>query len=146
MLQSWGGILNCYLKQIQIIAYLCILFFIVTDYQIRFTSLKIFAFFFAILILNISTNPNSILKLENKVLNFLGKISYSIYMWHGVAIIIALQMVRYFKPEMDTLYSNLIYYILTFTFTFIFSSMSYVYFESPILKFKSRFTKVLSTN
>jgi len=68
-----GGIVNCYLKQIQIIAYLCILFFIVTDYQIKFISLEIFAFFFAILILNISTNPNSILKLENKVLNFLGK-------------------------------------------------------------------------
>jgi peptidoglycan/LPS O-acetylase OafA/YrhL len=47
-------------------------------------------FFFVILFLfiiaNVSGNPNSFLKLENKVYQFLGKISYSIYMYHFMLI------------------------------------------------------------
>src|SRR5690606_26427548 len=41
---------------------------------------------FAWLIVNISLNGNSLIKLENKVFNFLGNISYGVYMYHMLII------------------------------------------------------------
>jgi len=50
---------------------------------------------FVIIILNVSTNPNSFIKLENTVFNFLGKISYGIYMYHFMIIPVVLVLLKY---------------------------------------------------
>jgi len=43
---------------------------------------------FITIILNVSGNPRSWIKLENPILNYLGKISYGVYMFHPIIIFI----------------------------------------------------------
>jgi peptidoglycan/LPS O-acetylase OafA/YrhL len=105
---------------------------------------EFYALFFIVLILNLGGNPKSLFSLEFKWIDYLGKISYSIYMWHGVAIILSLHAARYFSPNIDTPLSNIVYYFTTFGLTFVFASLSYEFFEKRFLKFKNAFAKIKS--
>ncbi len=114
--------------------------------EIPYINHEFYSFLFIIIILNFAANPNCLASLENKVLDYLGKISYSIYMWHNIAIICGLHVARYFNPQLDDALSNTVYYGVTFILTFIFSALSYEYFEMKFLKYKHLFTKVQSGN
>lgn len=101
---------------------------------------------FLIIILNVSTNPKSLIKLENKVFNELGRISYGIYMYHMMVVIFVLQSsVKLFdKPFLATLAGNAIIYVATLTLTLAISYLSYHFFEWRFIQMKKQFTKVVS--
>lgn len=120
--------------------------FILLGIEIPVINHEFYSILFIITILNFAANPNCLANLENKVLDYLGKISYSIYMWHGIAIMFGLHTARYFNPLLNDMVSNIIYYTVTFVATFILSYISYEYFEMQFLKFKHLFTKVKSGN
>jgi peptidoglycan/LPS O-acetylase OafA/YrhL len=66
--------------------YLC-LFFVITGYKgIKSIRIETYAVFFGIIIFNTTCNPKTIFKLENKVLSYLGKISYGLYIYHSIII------------------------------------------------------------
>jgi peptidoglycan/LPS O-acetylase OafA/YrhL len=108
---------------------------------------EIYAMAFATIILNVSTNPSSIIKLNAPVFNYLGKISYGLYLYHPLALIILSYPLKYLLPFIpgQLLQIGLIG-ILTVTATILFAQLSFKYIESPILKLKSKYTKVQSTN
>jgi peptidoglycan/LPS O-acetylase OafA/YrhL len=95
------------------------------------------AILFGILIVNVSTNPRSLLKLSWKPFDFLGNISFSIYMFHEVAIQLTLAVLGK-QP------SNVLLYAISLTLTIALASASYLWFERPFLRRKSRFTIVRS--
>lgn len=123
-----------------------IIIFILLGIEIPIVNHEFYSILFIITILNFAANPKCLANLENSVLDYLGKISYSIYMWHGIAIMFGLHTARYFNPLLNDAVSNIIYYIVTFIATFILSYISYEYFEMQFLKFKHLFTKVKSGN
>ncbi len=91
---------------------------------------------FGLLIVNISCNSNSFLKLENPFLNYLGKISYGVYMFHPLVLIFTIKI-----------YSNFISHRLELTTLTYFSGiiittgiaiLSYRYFETPCMRFKRK--------
>jgi len=91
---------------------------------------------FGLLLSALSKSPISFL--ENKILNYLGTISYGIYMFHALAM----QFVGliYIKLNIEVGTSN-IQYILSYTllivlFTIIMAHISFKYYESYFLKFK----------
>jgi len=130
----------------QLVNYAILLTLICFGFEFPLASHEIYSVMFAIVILNVSSNHESYLKLENKIANYLGKISYSIYMWHGIAIIIGLHIARLFKPDFNNLGANAIYYVSTFAITLAMAAASYTYFETPFLKYKHIFAKVDSGN
>lgn len=105
-----------------------------------------YAVAFLIIIINVSCNENSILKLENKALNFLGRISYGVYMYHILVIVFLLNMVKHYSPEPDTLdgWKGLVFYILAAGVTILISHLSYTYFESYFIRLKKKYTRVVS--
>ncbi len=135
-----------FLRATQLITYFTLLTLIFSGIEFPMASHEVYSVLFAIVILNVSSNHESYLKLENKAINYLGKISYSIYMWHGIAITIGLHIARFFQPELNTLWANAIYYFATFALTLAMAAASYTYFETPFLKFKHLFAKVDSGN
>ena len=99
------------------------------------------ALFFIIVILNVSSNPKSFLKLENKLFNFLGRISYGIYMYHLIIIYFTIKLLTIYD-----IYSKWLLYSISILLTCIVSYISYIIFEKRFLKLKRKFTILKSTN
>jgi peptidoglycan/LPS O-acetylase OafA/YrhL len=98
------------------------------------------------LILNIATNPNSILKLEHSLLNYFGKISYGLYVYHLFAVVLVLKGLPTLLPikEWTPWISYPVTLGLILLLTTGISHFSYRYFESYFLKKKVKFSTVLS--
>jgi peptidoglycan/LPS O-acetylase OafA/YrhL len=98
------------------------------------------------LILNIATNPKSIVKLEYSVLNYFGKISYGLYVYHLFAVVLVLKGLPTLLPIKE--WSPWISYPVTLGLILLLttgiSHLSYMYFESYFLKKKVKFSTVLS--
>lgn len=103
--------------------------------------------FFLVIILNVATNENSFLKLENKVLNFLGSISYGIYMYHFIIIFIVIKIMAYFNILFSfNLLQNIILYSTIIFLTISISFISYHFFEKRFLKLKLKYSSFTSND
>jgi len=103
----------------------------------------LFSFVFAFIILEQTYCQQSIFKLSRiKYFNFFGKISYGLYCYHGIMITIVLKFSDYFSESLFT--SIFIFPTLIFCGTLLFSHLSYKFFESKILKLKTKYTFKLS--
>lgn len=105
----------------------------------------VYSVIFLFIIANISGNPNSFLKLENKIYNFLGKISYSIYMYHFMLIPAMFYLFKKIGifPSNELIPQLLMYVSITGISVFV-SWLSFTYFEGWFLKLKSKYTIIKS--
>lgn len=115
-----------------IIAFCAICYFVIHD-ELYF-NLRWYSLLFGVVVLNAALNPRTIYRLENRVLVFLGKISYGIYMYHmfclGIAFVIARTLFHNFWVE------YLAYAILGIGLTVLVSWASYRYVEAFFLRQK----------
>lgn len=83
--------------------------------------------------------------LENRVMNYLGQISYGIYVIHPLLLYI---FTRIIKPAefMPNGVASIVIFITMTVLTIVLAGLSYKYFEMPFLRLKSRFSVVPSTN
>jgi peptidoglycan/LPS O-acetylase OafA/YrhL len=95
---------------------------------------ELYAVLFSIIILNFATNNAIKISLENKYFNYLGSISYGLYMYHPIAIVLVLGICTIINFT-----SNWLIYPLSFILTVFIAGFSYKYFESFFLKFKNQF-------
>jgi len=105
----------------------------------------VYSVLFLFIIANVSGNSKSFLKLENKVFNFLGQISYSIYMYHFMLIPAMFYIFKKMgmEPSNEILPQIIMYTSITGV-TVIISWLSFTYFEGWFLKFKSKYTIIKS--
>jgi len=118
-----------------------IYFPILTVDHIKFQYLykEFYALWFGIIILNFASNPEIFINLEAKPFKYLGKISYGLYMYQPLGIALAFQIALLF-PQVF----NLILYALSMAFTVGIAALSYKYFEAYFLKFKGKFSTLVS--
>lgn len=109
--------------------------------RIPFIHYEFYSIFFGLIILNFSVNDGIKISLENKILNYLGTISYGLYMYHPIGIILALSLSLALGFK-----TNWVLYPLSLILTIIMASLSYKYYESFFLKFKKRFSNIISGN
>lgn len=107
----------------------------VTGVYIPFIHYEFYSVLFGLIILNFSVNEKLWISLENRVLNYLGTLSYGIYMFHPIAIISALTIGSNLNLE-----TNWFLYPLSLLLTITIAAISYTYYESFFLKFKNRFS------
>jgi len=83
---------------------------------------------------------NPIKFLENKTMNYLGKISYGIYMYHAIMIqfVGLLYLKGISKLNLNGTLDILIITFLVISLTILTSHLSYKYYESYFLKLKHR--------
>jgi peptidoglycan/LPS O-acetylase OafA/YrhL len=94
-----------------------------------------------VLIINQISAENKLINLELTVFDYLGKISFGLYIYNP--IIIYLFQYNFYSIE-DTLLNIIIIYISVFFLLIVVSHFSYHYFENYFLKYKSNFVKVNS--
>jgi len=103
---------------------------------------ELYALIFLVMIINVSTNPRSIIKLENKLLNWLGKISYGIYVYHMFAIALVFYVL---SGRTDNSYLTMaLVYAGVLSCTFLIAHVSYTYFERFFLNLKHKFSIIKS--
>lgn len=100
-------------------------------------SEELMAVLFAIIILNVCTNEKLQIKFENSVPNFLGKISYGIYMYHWIVLLLAFKIL----PLSNNLGSTLLLYVFVFTTTICIAWLSFETYEKFFLNIKKRFER-----
>ena len=130
-------------KTVQIVTLLLFITFIVTiqrtqdEYIIDF---RFFSILFTIIVINAATNPASFYNLKNRVLVYIGRISYGIYMYHIICIVLALKAVEYLSKYIgnNTIITDISIYSLTILFAIGISSFSFKYFEGWFLGLKRK--------
>lgn len=130
---------------LEIILY--VFFILVLSGRFHFTSIidhEIVAFFTLVLIYNQIANENVILSFENKFFDFLGKISFGLYVYHPL-IIYLLSLIIGSQMKDYPMTMTVIIFILVFLFTILISHLSYNYFEKRFLKIKHKYSTVKSS-
>ena len=77
--------------------------------------------------------------LDNVFVQYLGKISYGIYVYHSFIPILVLNIAN-FIPTLSPLTSGVLGLAANTTLSILIAALSWQFFESPINRLKSRFT------
>lgn len=103
-------------------------------YIVPYISTEIYAFLFLLVIINAATSTSSIINLENSFMINGGKLTYGIYLYHGIIITICIKM--FGNSFQNNLLYSIILYLFVFLGTWILSHFSFKYFESFFMKLK----------
>lgn len=107
--------------------------------KIPYFHYPFYALLFGIIIINLAANERLKNVLEWKPINYLGKISYGIYMYHFIVLIPVLMLVSNLNID-----NNIVTYSLIVGISIATSSLSYHYFETYFLKMKTKYSFINS--
>jgi peptidoglycan/LPS O-acetylase OafA/YrhL len=112
-----------------------------------FTNSTTHAFVYSILIANVSANPKTLITLEYRIMNFLGKISYGLYVYNMIIICLLSYFLKDFVSSISSPFLSYAFlYATGIGLTIIISYFSYYWIEIKFLKLKSRYSNIESTN
>lgn len=132
-------------RYVQYTIYAVLAVVVLRGWTIPWFNKEFYAVLFAVLILNLAANPKTVLNLEYKPLNYLGKISYGLYMYHNIMIMIVLKLVLITGLfNVSSLTGGVLFHVLCLVASILISAVSYEYFEKRILKAKTKYTVVHS--
>lgn len=94
----------------------------------------------------VSQLHNPIVNLENKVCDFVGKISYGIYVIHPLLIFLLSSLYRRYALQLPHGVDIIFIYLAITSVTILTAWLSYRFFESPFLRLKNRFAVVHTQN
>lgn len=104
---------------------------------------EIVSFFTFVLIYNQIANQHVLVSLENKLLDFLGKISFGIYVYHPMVIYL-LSFILADSFDEFPLLKTIMIFATVLLFTILIAHFSYQYFEKRFLRLKTKYTTVKS--
>jgi len=129
----------------QLLTYGITAYLLITETFKPIYNYLVYAICFCLIILNVATNRRSLIKIENKAFVFLGNISFSIYMFHELAIKVVMQaLVRVRGTSFNDATSNVLLYALSIALTLIVATIVYYGFEKAFLRLKTRFAVIES--
>jgi len=90
------------------------------------------------------TRKNRIINLENKLCDFIGKISYGIYVIHPLLIYYCSRLLGRFSKNSPVNY--ILIYVLIIAITILLAYLSYELYEKRFLKLKAKYSTVKSVS
>ena len=133
-----------YRKDVQVISILSIILLMYNDFNLLPFENIVYGIPFAIIIVNVATNPDAIIKLRGKLPDFLGRISYGLYVYHTTVIIILLSLKH--TMAINIVLFNIMLYFGTLIITIALSVVSFYCFERQILRYKDKYSVIKSNN
>ena len=119
------------------IALIVAISFLLIGITIPYFQYLFYSFLFGVIIINLAANKKLENALEFVILDYLGRISFGIYMYHFIVSIVILKLVTKYN-----IFTNWIIYPLIFAGTIAIASLSFHYFESYFLKLKRKYTLI----
>ena len=126
-------------RAVQIITLITLCTLIGFGIKIPYIHFEYYSVLFGIIILNLAGNPKAVISLENKVFNYLGKISYGLYMYHAIAIIVSIKVL--ILLGLNNLFLQ---YFCSIGITILVAGLSYKFYESYFINLKVKFSKIIS--
>ena len=123
---------------VQIIGYTILLTMWLTGFQVPGLNLEVYGLFFGLLIINVAGNPKTLIRLDNRFFERMGRISYGIYLYHIPIVVLLVNLLRHVLPTNTGLLYNTVLYGLSIGLTVLIAHLSYTYFEIPFLQLKDR--------
>ena len=128
-----------YKKIIQWFVLILVIYLVYINFNQNDYYCEVYSLLFGILILNFAANPKRIFSMENKILNHLGKVSYGLYIYHYILIIIVLKLCHEFR-----IYNDFVYFTFSIALTILLASFSYRFFEKRFIDKKVAYSDVMS--
>jgi len=100
---------------------------------------EFYSVLFGILICNFAANPRRIFSMETAWSSYLGKISYGLYMYHPLAIVLSIRLLQ----SLGAMSGSLLY-PLACLMTVAIAALSYEAFEKRFIRKKLRFSALIS--
>jgi peptidoglycan/LPS O-acetylase OafA/YrhL len=103
----------------------------------------LFSISFLVIILNVAGNEKVLLRFENPILQYLGRISYGFYMFHVMCIVFTIHILdKYIGLDNDiTTPQHILLYGISFLLTVAVSSLSYHIFEKAFIRLKDKYAQ-----
>jgi len=133
-----------YSKIAQVIAMFLIIALILFGFNTPVINYPIYSFLFGIIILNLSSNKLSLFNLKHRLFEELGKISYGLYVFHPFVLLLTDKYIK--KFTFNSSIGLTLMFVISFGLTILLSYLSFRFFESPFLKLKHKFSKIISGN
>jgi peptidoglycan/LPS O-acetylase OafA/YrhL len=124
---------------VQILAFLILLILICAGYYFKFLNNEIYATLLGYQVFNFAANPTPLFSLENKLFNYLGKVSYGLYMFHPLAIVCAIKCCLWLNFT-----SNILIYPLAVAIAIALAAFSYHFFEKYFIRKKINYSAIIS--
>ncbi len=96
------------------------------------------------LIIGQVTKRNNLINLENRLFDFIGKISYGLYVIHPLLIFLLAKLIGHLNP--NSAFSYLAVYCLVIGSSILIANLSYQFIEKRFLKLKAAFTTIRSSS
>lgn len=133
-------------KLMQLAAWLCLGLVTINKFNVSdLINHEIISLAAAIIIVGQISNRNKIINLETPLLNFIGRISYGIYIIHPL-VIFTVSTIFNKVFNSNSIGVTVLFYIVVLTCTILFSKLSYGLFETKFLNIKERFATVPTTS
>ena len=129
-------------SQIMAVVFIPILiYFIPTEFED--VQHLLFSVSFLVIILNVAGNEKVLLRFENPILQYLGRISYGFYMFHVMCIVFTIHILdKYIGLDNDiTTPQHILLYGISFLLTVAVSSLSYHIFEKAFIRLKDKYAQ-----
>ena len=133
-----------YSRMVQAVTYGTVVVLGYNQVSFPFLNHSPYALLFAILLLNLAANPDTVLSLNNRLFDYLGKISYGLYMYHMLAIMAVVYTIANRLDIRPPLYLNVVIYVASIGLVIAISSLSYECYEKFFLRQKIRFSAIVS--
>lgn len=130
-----------FLKVVQWSVLLITVVLVLRGTHIPYFHYEVYAALFGLLVCNFAANPQRIFSMEYAWTNYLGKISYGLYMFHAVACVFCIRLLE----RMQLLNDGLLY-PLVIVLTVGMAGISYTYFEERFIRLKVKYAKIISGN
>lgn len=128
-----------FLRKKPLAYFLMLLPFLLWAFNIRFGKFtdEVMGVLFTLLIANVIHKNYWIF--NNRLLNYLGKISYGIYMYHWIIILLLIKLYLPYFPSSNFIRINILLYASEFIITIMIASLSYYTVEKYFLHLKKKF-------
>jgi peptidoglycan/LPS O-acetylase OafA/YrhL len=94
---------------------------------------------YAWLIVTVAANPRNAIRVETRAFEYLGTISYGLYMFHMIAVYATTATFKAWRWWEGSLWLYTVgYYAMAFGLTVLLAHLSYRWFELPFLRLKDR--------
>ncbi|MBC8153640.1 MAG: acyltransferase [Bacteroidetes bacterium] len=125
---------------VQYAVYATLLLMLLTNVSVPGVNLEFYGLFFCFFIVNVAANPRSVVRLEQPVVNYLGKVSYGIYIYHTALVVLSVNLIHtYIGRDLSAPLFNVLLYGGSVGSTILVAALSYQYLEKPFLRIKKRF-------